>query len=144
MAENDIKTKLDIAIANLTEIIDTTHCGYCKAIIGDARNILTGYEGLMDKAEELDRIQREQNTFLSETSQKADEIIQSKMSQSAYSPEQTRQVTMPGGPLMSRLQTRRPISMIQSQVKNRGGIIKNIFGDMSPFEYLIGDNTQGR
>lgn len=72
---SDIKKKLDSAISDLTEIIDTTTCGYCKMIIGDAKQILTDYEGLMEKAEVMDRLSSQQKAFLQETSTKADEMI---------------------------------------------------------------------
>lgn len=94
----EIKQNLDSAIANLTEIIDTTHCGYCKAIVGDAREILTSYESLMDKAEKVDQISREQKAFLTETNNKADEMINSyALPHTAPSPQQTIRPMSRGG-----------------------------------------------
>lgn len=108
---------VDAAIADLTEIIDTTHCGYCKMIIGDAREILTQYEGLMDKAAKMDEISQQQKAFLSETNSKANEMI------SQYTGQPVPVTSNTGGSRMgSRLQ----------KVQNRP-MVKMIFGDMFGF-----------
>lgn len=110
----EIKKNLDAAISNLDEIINTTHCGYCKMIIGDAREILTQYEGLMDKAEKMDELSQQQRTFLTETNNKANEMI------SQYMTVQTPSTSTGMG---SRLNGR--VQKIQSRP-----VVKMLFGDV--------------
>lgn len=137
----DTKQKLDKVINNLNEIIDTTHCTYCKEIMGDAEKILTQYESIMDKAEELDRIQSERNEFLNKTNEQADEIIHSQDPQNVTSSPMRRGI-LPSGQMFSRFSGRQPMSRLNAQLGSNGGILGNLFGDMAPFGYLIGDKKK--
>ncbi len=128
----DNKQRLNDVINELSDIIDTTHCTYCKEIMGDAEKILTQYTTIMDKAEELDKIQRERNDFLQKTSDQADEIIQEQQIQ--HNPP-TNNGLLAG----STLRGNRPqLSRIASQIQS-SPLLNNIFGDMAPFGYLFGN-----
>lgn len=158
---DDTKTHIDNAVNELTQIIDTTHCGYCKAIVGDARNILTKYESVMEQAEELDHIQRNQNEFLDQTSLQASKVIeqykQPVMTQNDPSPESSPGM-VPGARFGGRIQgmlgnaasspgmggmigKSGPLSRLGGRMNNnmQRPVIKNMFGDVLPLNKLLSD-----
>lgn len=101
--------------SRLTAIIDKTHCGYCKEIVGSARDILKTYAEIIDKAEKLDEIKQSQTAYLGGIKDKADEMI------NAYNPSTKAQAT--GGRAMNRLQG--PLKRVQSRK-----IFNQYFGDL--------------
>jgi hypothetical protein len=67
----------------LTKIINESHCGYCKEVIGGARDIIKIWNSIADKAMEIDRLKNERMAFLSDASTGADKLL------SKYMPQQT-------------------------------------------------------
>lgn len=61
--------------ARLTKIIEESHCGYCKQVVSGARDILHLWNAISDKAVEMDRLQHEGVSFLTETNAAADKML---------------------------------------------------------------------
>lgn len=73
--------KLSKIIADLTDYIDQSHCGYCKAILGDAKTIISSYGKIQEEAIVMDKLQHDRNEMLVETQKNAVSMIQKYMPQ---------------------------------------------------------------
>lgn len=113
--------ELSKIVSDLTAYIDKSHCGYCKAILGDAKTIIESYGQIQTEAVVMDKLQHDRNDMLQETQRNAMAMIQKQLP-----PDQA---TGEGWSLMRR----RPNGPGQRVKSNK--FVKWVFGDF--FEGLF-------